>query len=287
MHRGPGGSVMDRRMIADSSIVSSLKSADRLPTQDGGSDLPQSRRLLEAEGWAAPASRYLPLPRQLKHKDNITGLTVWSACGCVSGTLKNTSWLFGAATVAPSTLYNVGIVVYLADRLLKLSPAGGQRRLPRSRCARLRYATSRKGLIKRFEPMPKACWVSEFSDQGSHMNRWPSVSRCSRDALGRLSRVWGLLAHQPPRQDLRLDHVGLPSAQCHRMLFGCQEPRGGRHGCGSHCPALRPYVGGQRERKLQQGLGQQARQHESTYNTTHGPSMARGAEPSQVIEVRA
>ena len=99
--------------------------------KDGGSDRHKATDWLEARGLGSPCIDDIAhaAAGMLTHNDQHHPAfeRFWSACGCVSGTLKHTI----LACLAPPTgrtkarFMHVHRLFSWADRLLKLSPAGG------------------------------------------------------------------------------------------------------------------------------------------------------------------
>jgi len=126
--------------------------------KDGGSDRHKATDWLEARGLGSPCIDDIAhaAAGMLTHNDQHHPAfeRFWSACGCVSGTLKHTI----LACLAPPTgrtkarFMHVHRLFSWADRLLKLSPAGGAK--DGSILARLRVCFDKlpacKDLIKRF-----------------------------------------------------------------------------------------------------------------------------------------
>src|SRR5437870_5416502 len=126
--------------------------------KDGASDLHKAIDLLEEQGLASPAiddlSHAVANMLKRRYHDHPQFATFVSACGRVSGKLKHTM----LACLTPPTVHtkarfmNVHRLVTWADRLLKLSPAGGARAgstLPKLRAC-LDALPTCKALIKQF-----------------------------------------------------------------------------------------------------------------------------------------
>ena len=145
--------------------------------KDGGSELQKAADLLEEQGLGSACIDDIShvaanmLKRSYQHHPTFERFL--AACGRVSGQLKQTL----LAGLAPPTVrtkarfMSVHRLFTWADRLLKLSPAGGTKagsvlaRLRESAAMNCRRARASSNASA---PMPKACWSARRSqDQGA------------------------------------------------------------------------------------------------------------------------
>jgi hypothetical protein len=249
--------------------------------KDGGSDLHKAADLLAERGLGSPCLDDLShaAAGMLKHYDQHHPAfeRFLSACGRVSGQLKHTI----LACLAPPTVrtkarfMNVHRLFSWADRLLKLSPAGGAK--AGSILARLRACFDElpacKALIKRFRadaPGVLECQKLLKTKGLSH----DTLARCKPLISEMPSVLWrlefeGSLEHQlATAKTFGLDHVGLPiSSDAIASLFGVAK----RHGVAQTQDAARialrlpALCGAATREEAEQVLGiSVARQHEIT-----------------------
>lgn len=249
--------------------------------KDGGSDLHKAADLLEARGLGSPCIDDLShaTAGMRKHDDQHPPAfeRFLSACGCVSGTLTHTI----LACWAPPTgrtkarLMHVHRLCTGADRLLKLSPAGGAK--DGSVFARLRACFDMlpacKDLSKRFRAEAQGLRACQKMLQTKGLSpdtlaQWkPLISEMPSVRL-RLEFGAYLEYQRATAKPLGLDHVGLPiSSDAIAALFGVAK----RHGVGQTQDAARialrlPALWGAPTREeAAQVLGiSMARQHEIT-----------------------
>jgi hypothetical protein len=208
--------------------------------KDGASDLHKAIDLLEEQGLASPAiddlSHAVANMLKRRYHDHPQFATFVSACGRVSGKLKHTM----LACLAPPTVHtkarfmNVHRLVTWADRLLKLSPAGGAR--AGSTLAKLRACLAPlpacKALIRQFRADAVALLDCQkiLKTQGlSH----DTLAQCEPliDTIpsGAVRREFTTYLHYQLQTatTLGLDHVGLPiSSDPIESLFGLAKQHG-------------------------------------------------------------
>jgi hypothetical protein len=208
--------------------------------KDCGSELHKAIGLLEEQGLASPSiddiSHAVANMLKRRYQEHPQFATFVSACGRVSGKLKHTM----LACLAPPTVHtkarfmNVHRLVTWADRLLKLSPAGGAK--AGSTLAKLRACLDAlptcKALIKQFRDDAVALLACQkrLKTQGrSH----DTLARCAPliDTIPSVSvrrEFTGYLHYQlQTATTLGLDHVGLPiSSDPIESLFGLAKQHG-------------------------------------------------------------
>jgi len=208
--------------------------------KDCGSELHKAIGLLEEQGLASPSiddiSHAVANMLKRRYQEHPHFATFVSACGRVSGKLKHTM----LACLAPPTVHtkarfmNVHRLVTWADRLLKLSPAGGAK--AGSTLAKLRACLDAlptcKALIKQFRDDAVALLACQkkLKTQGlSH----DTLAQCAPliDAIPSVSvrrEFTGYLHYQlQTATTLGLDHVGLPiSSDPIESLFGLAKQHG-------------------------------------------------------------
>ena len=249
--------------------------------KDGGSDLHKAADLLEARGLGSPCIDDIShaTAGMLKHdyQHHPAFERFLSACGCVSGKLKHTI----LACLAPPTVrtkarfMNVHRLFTWADRLLKLSPAGGAK--DGSVLARLRACFDMlpacKDLIKRFRADAQGLLACQKILKTKGLSP-DTLAQCkpliSEMPSVRLRLEFGAyLEYQlATAKTLGLDHVGLPiSSDAIESLFGVAK----RHGVGQTQDAARialrlpALCGAPTREEAAQVLGiSMARQHEIT-----------------------
>jgi hypothetical protein len=208
--------------------------------KDGASDLHKAIGLLEEQGLASPAiddiSHAVANMLKRRYQAHPQFATLVSACGRVSGKLKQTI----LACLAPPTVHtkarfmHVHRLVTWADRLLKLSPAGGAKAgstLAKWRAC-LDVLPACKALIKRFrdDAVPLLACQKILKTQG-----------LSHDTLAQCERLIAAIPSSTVRREfasylhyqlqtattLGLDHVGLPiSSDPIESLFGLAKQHG-------------------------------------------------------------
>jgi hypothetical protein len=208
--------------------------------KDCGSELHKAIGLLEEQGLASPSiddiSHAIANMLKRRYQAHPQFATFVSACGRVSGKLKHTM----LACLAPPTVHtkarfmNVHRLVTWADRLLKLSPAGGAK--AGSTLAKLRACLDAlptcKALIKQFRDDAVALLACQkrLKTQGlSH----DTLAQCAPliDTIPSVSvrrEFTGYLHYQlQTATTLGLDHVGLPiSSDPIESLFGLAKQHG-------------------------------------------------------------
>lgn len=217
--------------------------------KDGGSELQKAVEVLAPQGLASPCIDDIShaAAKMLKHyyQHHPAFERFLSACGRVSGQLKQTL----LACLAPPTVrtkarfMNVHRLFSWADRLLKLSPAGGAK--AGSILARLRACLDElpacKELIKRFRADAQALLACQqiLKTQGlSH----DTLAQCQPligempSALVRQEFEAYLARQLTTAKTLGLDRIGLPmSSDAIESLFGVAK----RHGVGQTQDAAR------------------------------------------------
>ena len=208
--------------------------------KDCGSELHKAIGLLEEQGLASPSiddiSHAVANMLKRRYQEHPQFATFVSACGRVSGKLKHTM----LACLAPPTVHtkarfmNVHRLVTWADRLLKLSPAGGAK--AGSTLAKLRACLDAlptcKALIKQFRDDAVALLACQkkLKTQGLYHD---TLAQCAPliDAIPSVSvrrEFTGYLHYQlQTATTLGLDHVGLPiSSDPIESLFGLAKQHG-------------------------------------------------------------
>src|SRR3989441_2960956 len=210
--------------------------------KDGGGDLHKAVALLDEQGLASPCiddiSHAVAGMLKRSYQDHPAFETFMSACGHVSGKLKHTI----LACLAPPNVrtkarfMNVHRLFTWADRVLKLSPAGGAK--SGSPLAQLRACLDQlpacKALIKRFRADALgllACQKILKSQGLSHDTRAqcePLIATMPSSALRQEFRAY-LDFELETATTLGLAHIGLPiSSDAIESLFGVAK----RHGVG-------------------------------------------------------
>src|SRR5713226_461214 len=249
--------------------------------KDGGSDLHRAAAVLEEQGMGSPCiddiSHAAASMLKRTYQDHPAFERFLSACGQVSGKLKHTL----LACLAPPTVrtkarfMNVHRLFTWADRLLKLSPAGGAK--DGSVLARLRACFDMlpacKDLIKRFRADAQGLRACQKILKTKGLSP-DTLAQCkpliSEMPSVRLRLEFGAyLEYQlATAKTLGLDHVGLPiSSDAIESLFGVAK----RHGVGQTQDAARialrlpALCGAPTREEAAQVLGiSMARQHEIT-----------------------
>jgi hypothetical protein len=208
--------------------------------KDAGSELHKAISVLDEQGLASPCiddiSHAVANMLKRRYQDHPTFATLVAACGRVSGKLKHTL----LACLAPPTVHtkarfmNVHRLVTWADRLLKLSPAGGAK--AGSTLAQLRTCLDAlpacRALIKRFreDAVPLLACQKLLKTQGlSHATLAqcePLIDTIPSQAVRR--ELTGYLQYQlQTATTLGLDHGGLPiSSDAIESLFGFAKHHG-------------------------------------------------------------
>jgi hypothetical protein len=249
--------------------------------KDGGSELQKAADLLEDQGLGSACiddiSHVAANMLKRSYQPHPTCARFLAACGRVSGQLKQTI----LACLAPPTVRTTARFMAVhrlctwADRLLKLSPAGGAK--AGSILARLRACFDAlpacKDLIKRFRADAQGLLEGQKILQTKGLSP-DTLAQCKPlisampSAPLRLEFAAYLAYQLETAKTLGLDHVGLPiSADTIASLFGGAK----RHGVGQRQDAARialrlPALGGAPTREeAEQVLGiSVARQHEIT-----------------------
>jgi len=208
--------------------------------KDGASDLHKAIGLLEEQGLTSPSiddiSHAVANMLKRRYQDHPQFATFVSACGRVSGKLKQTM----LACLAPPTVHtkarfmHVHRLVTWADRLLKLSPAGGAK--AGSTLAKLRACLDQlpacKALIRQFRSDAVALLACQkmLKTQGrSHHTLAQCEPLIDTIPSGAVRREFtGYLHYQlQTATTLGLDHVGLPiSSDLIESLFGLAKQHG-------------------------------------------------------------
>lgn len=208
--------------------------------KDGGSDLHKAIGLLEEQGLASPSiddlSHAIATMLKRRSHDHPQCATFVAACGRVSGTLTHTM----LACLAPPTVHtktrcmHVHRLVIWADRLLRLSPAGGAK--VGSTLATLRACLDAfpacKALIKCFrdDAVPLLACQQMLTTQGlSHDTLAQCQPRIDAIPSGAVRReCTGSIHYQlQTATTLGLDNVGLPiSSDPIASLFGVAKQHG-------------------------------------------------------------
>ncbi len=210
--------------------------------KDGGSDLHKAVALLGEQGLSSPClddiSHAVAGMLKRVYQDHPTFATFLAACGRVSGKLKHTI----LACLAPPNVrtkarfMNLHRLFTWADRVLKLSPAGGAKTA--STLAKLRACLDQlpacKALIKRFRADALGLLECQkiIKIKGlSHDTRAqcaPLIDTMPSSALRQEFRAY-LDFELETATTLGLDHIGLPiSSDAIESLFGIAK----RHGVG-------------------------------------------------------
>lgn len=217
--------------------------------KDGGGDLHKAVALLDEQGLASPCiddiSHAVAGMLKRSYQDHPTFETFVSACGHVSGKLKHTM----LACLAPpkvrtkARFMNVHRLFTWADRVLKLSPAGGAK--SGSILARLRACLDQwpacKALIKRFRTDASGLLACQkiLKTQGlAHdtLAQCEPLIEAMPSAALRLEFHAYLAFQLETAKTLGLDHLGLPiSSDPIESLFGVAK----HHGVGETQDAAR------------------------------------------------
>src|SRR5256885_4835789 len=217
--------------------------------KDGGGDLHKAVALLDEQGLASPCiddiSHAVAGMLKRSYQDHPTFETFVSACGRVSGKLKHTI----LACLAPPNVrtnarfMNVHRLFTWADRVLKLSPAGGAK--SGSILARLRACLDQlpacKALITRFRTDASgllACQKILKTKGLSHdtLAQCEPLIEAMPSAALRLELHAYLAFQLETAKTLGLDHLGLPiSSDTIESLFGVAK----QHGVGETQDAAR------------------------------------------------
>jgi len=253
--------------------------------KDGGSELHKAVDLLAKRGLASPCIDDIShaaagmLKRSYQHHPAFERFV--SACGRVSGQLKQTllACLAPPAVRTKARFMNVHRLFTWAERLLKLSPAGGAK--AGSILARLRACMDElpacKDLIKRFRADAQGLLGCQkiLKTQGLCHDTLaqcePLIDAMPSAALRLEFRAY-LASQLDIAKTLGLDHVGLPiSSDTIESLFGVAK----HHGVGQTQDAARialrlpALCGGPTREEAQQVLGVSvARQQELTAQFT-------------------
>jgi len=208
--------------------------------KDGGSDLHKATDLLGEQGLSSPCiddiSHAVAGMLKRVYQDHPAFTTFVSACGQVSGKLKHTM----LACLAPpkvrtkARFMHVHHLVTWADRVLKLSPAGGAK--TGSTLAKLRACLDQlpacKALIKRFRADASgllACQKILKTTGLSHDTRAqcePLIDTMPSSAVRQEFRAY-LDFELKTATTLGLDHIGVPiSSDAIESLFGMAKSRG-------------------------------------------------------------
>ena len=253
--------------------------------KDGGSELQKAADLLEPQGLASPCIDDIShaAANMLKHsyQHHPAFERFLSACGRVSGQLQQTL----LACLAPPTVRTkarcrpVHRLCSWADRLLKLSPAGGAK--AGSILARLRACMDElpacKDLIKRFRADAQGVLECQEILKTKGLSH-DTLAQCQPligeipSALVRQEFEASLAYQLATAKTLGLDQVGLPiSSDAIESLFGVAK----RHGVGQTQDAARialrlpALCGAPTREEAEQVLGiSVARQHEITGQCT-------------------
>ena len=217
--------------------------------KDGGGDLHKAVALLDEQGLASPCiddiSHAVAGMLKRSYQDHPAFETFMSACGHVSGKLKHTI----LACLAPpkvrtkARFMNVHRLFTWADRVLKLSPAGGAK--SGSILARLRACLDQlpacKALITRFRTDASgllACQKILKTKGLSHdtLAQCEPLIEAMPSAALRLELHAYLAFQLETAKTLGLDHLGLPiSSDTIESLFGVAK----QHGVGETQDAAR------------------------------------------------
>ena len=208
--------------------------------KDGGSDLHKATDLLGEQGLSSPCiddiSHAVAGMLKRVYQDHPAFTTFLSACGQVSGKLKHTM----LACLAPPKVRTKALFMHVhrlvtwADRVLKLSPAGGAK--TGSTLAKLRACLDQlpacKALIKRFRADASgllACQKILKTTGLSHATRAqcePLIDTMPSSALRQEFRAY-LDFELKTATTLGLDHIGVPiSSDAIESLFGMAKSRG-------------------------------------------------------------
>src|SRR5713101_1713709 len=217
--------------------------------KDGGGDLHKAVAVLGEHGLASPCiddiSHAVAGMLKRSYHDHPTFATFVSACGRISGQLKHTI----LACLAPPNVRTKARFMHVhrlftwADRLLKLSPAGGAK--SGSTLAKLRACFDKlpacKDLIKRFRADAQGLLEcqkilkTKGLSHGTLAQCKPLISEMPSVPL-RLEFEAYLEYQLATAKTLGLDHIGLPiSSDAIESLFGVAK----RHGVGPTQDAAR------------------------------------------------
>jgi hypothetical protein len=208
--------------------------------KDGGNDLHKAITLLGEQGLASPCiddiSHAVAGMLKRHYQDHPMFATFVSACGRVSGKLKQTllACLAPPKVQTKARFMNVHRVVIWADRLLKLSPAGGAK--AGSALSKLRACfdqlPSCKALIRRFrdDAIPLLECQKILKTQGlSHdtLAQCEPLIEAIPSAAVRLEFAAYLQLQLETATTLGLDEIGLPiSSDQIESLFGVAKQHG-------------------------------------------------------------
>ncbi len=249
--------------------------------KDGGSDLHKAADLLAERGLGSPCIDDVShaAAGMLKHyyQHHPAFERFLSACGRVSGQLKHTilACLAPPAVRTKARFMNVHRLFFWAERLLKLSPAGGAK--AGSILARLRACFDElpacKDLIKRFRADAQGLLECQKLLKAKGLSH-DTLAQC-KPLISEMPSVplrlefEGYLEHQlATAKTFGLDHVGLPiSSDAIESLFGVAKRHGGAQTQDATRIALRlpALCGAATREEADQVLGiSVARQHEIT-----------------------
>ncbi len=249
--------------------------------KDGGSDLHKAADLLAERGLGSPCIDDVShaAAGMLKHyyQHHPAFERFLSACGRVSGQLKHTilACLAPPAVRTKARFMNVHRLFFWAERLLKLSPAGGAK--AGSIFARLRACFDElpacKDLIKRFRADAQGLLECQKLLKAKGLSH-DTLAQC-KPLISEMPSVplrlefEGYLEHQlATAKTFGLDHVGLPiSSDAIESLFGVAKRHGGAQTQDATRIALRlpALCGAATREEADQVLGiSVARQHEIT-----------------------
>ncbi|MDQ3960292.1 MAG: hypothetical protein M3255_08460 [Pseudomonadota bacterium] len=225
--------------------------------KDGGHDLQKAIKVLDEQGLASPTiddiSHAIAHLLKRHYHDHPLLATFLSACGCVSGRLKQTL----LACLTPPNVHtkarfmNLHRLVCWAQRLLKLSPPG--RAAQDSTLAQLRACLDRlpacKAFIQRFhaDATPLLACQKLLKNRGlGHDTQADCLRLIETIPSAAVRREFADYLHQQLQTATRLglDSVGLPiSSDPIESLFGLETTRGGRsQRCESNCAAVTRLV---------------------------------------------
>ncbi len=249
--------------------------------KDGGSDLHKAADLLAERGLGSPCIDDVShaAAGMLKHyyQHHPAFERFLSACGRVSGQLKHTilACLAPPAVRTKARFMHVHRLFFWAERLLKLSPAGGAK--AGSILARLRACFDElpacKDLIKRFRADAQGLLECQKLLKAKGLSH-DTLAQC-KPLISEMPSVplrlefEGYLEHQlATAKTFGLDHVGLPiSSDAIESLFGVAKRHGGAQTQDATRIALRlpALCGAATREEADQVLGiSVARQHEIT-----------------------
>jgi hypothetical protein len=217
--------------------------------KDGGGDLHKAVALLDEQGLASPCiddiSHAVAGMRKRSYQDHPTFETFVSACGRVLGKLKHTilECLAPPKVRTKARFMHVHRLFTWADRVLKLSPAGGAK--SSSTLAKLRACLDQlpacKALIKRFRGDASGLLACQkiLKTQGllhDTLAQCEPLIEAMPSAALRLEFYAYLAFQLATAKTLGLDHLGLPiSSDTIASLFGVAK----HHGVGETQDAAR------------------------------------------------